>query len=449
MVFMTWLSILAPPALAKFPTLQKLFWVADNGVYRHLSCTDVAAGSHISLFNCGQPELSPRDAGTIIHSFDHQIFPADVSHFGLPRGLKSVEVLMVPFTGMTIGYFNETDLDAAASGGGAHSNHGNVLYVRSLALMPDSNKVADVQEVLAHELQHLIDYRVRVLDRHLAPEELWLNEGLSFFAQLTNGYWTSRDSLRVNASASDPSWSVTSMNENPLFLQQHSRVAYGRAGMFVTYLAMQNGTRFTRALIRDPQTGMAGIDAVLRSERRGTCADAFVRWGVAQLLNAPGQYGYHGILGDHFVPPHLAYPAVTSYPFDTESAGRAPLTLQAWTESYVRFVTAIGFPVTIQITAPPGVRVAAVYGETSTPNDFMVRWLKEGLGHAASISLGGYTQRFNTVTLVISALGSSRANSLERRPATVQIEAASINSRHDKRVARTTSTAGKNADFIL
>jgi hypothetical protein len=406
-------------------------------------------GTHISLFNCGEPELSPRDAGIIIHAFDHHIFPIDVRQFGLPRGLRSVEVLMFPFSGMTFGYFNENDLSPAASIGGAHSNHGNVLYVRSLASMPDANKMADVQEALAHELQHLIDYRVRVLDHGLAPQEVWLNEGLSFFAQLTNGYWTPRDSLRVAASASNPAWSVTAMNENPLFLQQHSRVAYGRAGMFVTYLAAQNGSRFTRDLVRDPQTGMKGIDVVLRREHRGTCSDAFARWGVAQLLNTSGQYGYHGLLGFRFVSPHLAYPTVTSYPFDTEAAGRIPMTLQPWTQGYVRFATEIGSPVTIRIAAPLGLRLAAVYGASTAPNDSTVRWLKEGPTHSVIISLGGYGQRFDTVTLAISATGSLRPSSRDVRFGTVRIEASSIDSRHDKRVTRTTSAAGQNADIIL
>jgi hypothetical protein len=105
--------------------------------------------------------------------------------------------------------------------------------------------------------------------------------------------------------------------------------------------------------------------------------------------------------------------------------------------------------VTIRIFAPSGVRLAAVYGAATTPNDFAVRWLKEGASHSVSVSLGGYTQRFDTVTLVISVPGSLRASSAEPRPAIVRIEASSIDSRHDKRVSRTTSAAGENADFIL
>jgi hypothetical protein len=405
-----------------------------------------AVGTHISLFDCGESEVNPRDAGVIVHAFDDQIFPTDVKQFGLPRGLRSVDVVLVPFSGMTFGYFDENDLRPAASMAGVHSNHGNVLYVRSPALMPDTNKMADVQEALAHELQHLIDYRVRVLDHRLAPQEVWLNEGLSFFAQLTNGFWTPRDRLRVDASASNPSWPVTSMNESPLFLQQHSRVAYGRAGLFVTYLAAQNGSRFTRYLVRDSQTGMKGIDDALRREHRGTCADAFARWGIAQLLNAPGQYGYRGVLADHSVSPHPAYPTVTSYPFDTDAAGRIPLTFQAWTQGYVRFTATIGSPVTIRIAAPSSFRLAAVNGAS---NDFAVRWLKEGPSHSVSISLGSVGQRFDTVTLVISAPGSLHASSGERRPAMVRIEASSIDSRHDKGVSRTTSAAGENADITL
>jgi hypothetical protein len=446
---MMWLEVAAAPVLVRASAPQRLFWVADHGVYRHVACDDSASGTHITLFSCGEPELTPRDAESIVHVFDHHIYPTDVRSFGSPRRLQTVNVLMAPFSGTTFGYFDESDLSPAALASVAHSNHGNFLYVRSLASMPDADKMADVQEALAHEFQHLIDYRIRVLDRGLTPQEVWLNEGLSVFAQLLNGYWTPRDSLRVEASASDPAWSLTSMTETSKFLKQHGRVAYGRAGMFVTYLAVQNGSRFTRDLIRNRQTGMKGIDDVLRRDQHGTCADAFTRWGVAQLLNAPGKYGYHGLLGDHSRMPHLTYPTVLSYPFDTQIAGRSAMTLRPWTQRYVRFSTSIGSPVTIRIAAPPEIRLAAAYGTSAAPNDVKVRSLGEGVVHTLAIRLGGYGQKYDTVTLVVSATGSLRAFPPDARPVAVRIEASSIYTRHYMRVSRTTPTAGQHADVTL
>jgi hypothetical protein len=446
---MGWLTFFTPPALVQAATPQRLFWVVDNGVYRHIPCDDVASGTRITLFDCGEPDLAPRDAESIVQAFDHHIYPTDIQEFGAPRRMGQIDVVLAPFTGMTFGYFDQNDLQPGGSSAAAHSNHGNVLYVRSLALMPDADKMADVQEALAHELQHLIDFRIRVLDHRLAPQEVWLNEGLSFFAQISNGYWTPRDTLRVQASASDPAWSLTAMTENSQFLKEHGRVAYGRAGMFVTYLAAQNGTRFTRAVVRNRQTGLRGVDAVLRQEHRGTCADAFAHWGVAQLLNEHGQYGYHGLLGEHSVLPHLTYPTVTSYPFNTQVGGHTAMTLQPWTQRYVRFSTALGSPVGIRIAAPSGVRLAAVYGTSSGSPNMAVRWLKQAATHAVTIDLGAFGQRYDTVTLIVSATGSLDAFPLDSRAAVIRIEATSIYSRHYQGVSRPAPPTGQDANVAL
>jgi hypothetical protein len=440
-----WLAFAAPPVSVRAATTQRLFWIVDNGVYRHIACDDVAAGTHITLFDCGEPDLAPHDAERIIQAFEHHIYPTDTREFGTPRRMGPIDVVLAPFSGLTFGYFDESDLQPT----GAHSNHGNVLYIRSLALMPDADKMADVQEALAHELQHLIDYRIRVLDHSLPPQEVWLNEGLSFFAQLSNGYWTPHDTLRVQASASNPAWSLTAMTENTRFLKEHGRVAYGRAGMFVTYLAAQYGARFTRDLVRNRYTGLQGVDTVLRREHHGTCADAFARWGVAQLVNAQGRYGYHGLLGDHAVVPHLTYPTVTTYPFDSQGGGRTALSLQPWTQRYMRFATVTGEPVTIRIAAPSSVRLAAVYGTSSAANVAAIHWLKVGANHAATVQLGGLGQRYDTVTLVVSSIGALNAFPPDVRTASVRIEASSINPRHHEGVSRTTSSAGQDVDITI
>src|SRR5205085_7122624 len=112
-----------------------------------------------------------------------------------------------------LGYFNEADVQPFTTDA-LHSNGGNVLYIRLPSTMPDKNRAADVGEVAAHELQHLIDFRLRVIDHGLAREEDWLNEGLSFYAQLANRYFTPRDRLKIRAAAGNPGWQVTSMADS-------------------------------------------------------------------------------------------------------------------------------------------------------------------------------------------------------------------------------------------
>ena len=445
---MLWNGVATPPAHAHASVSQRQFWIVDNGAYKRVACEELGAGIHVTLFNCGGPEPTPADVDVLIRSFDRHIFPTDTRDFGAPRAMGTVNVVMAPFSGMTYGYFDANDLSPLGPSA-SHSNHGNVLFVRSLASMPDANRMADVQETIAHELQHLIDYRIRVLDRGLAPQQVWLNEGLSFFAQLANGFWTPRDLLRLEASAFDPAWSLTAMTENPQFLRQHGRVAYGRAGMFVTYLASQYGPRFTRDLVRNRQTGMKGIDVVLRREGRGSCADAFAHWGVAQLLNAPGQYGYKGMLGDHFVPPRLMYPTVTSYPFDTQaaghSAGRAPTV-----DTRIHPVCRSAGSSSDDSDHGPGDRTpGGSLRDDRRAGTSSVRWLKQDAAHTVSIRLGGETLNRDTVTIAMSGGGSLQNHRHSLRPAVVTFRASSVYARHDQRMSRTTSTAGPNADIVL
>lgn len=445
---MLWTGTVGPAAPVRAAELQKSFWIVDNGVYKRVTCDQVAVGTHATIFNCGQPTLAPHDAEVLIRTFDQHIFPTDLRDFGTPRGLHTVTIVMAPFSGTTFGYFDSNDLVPVAAAA-AHSNHGNVLYVRSLASMPDTNRMVDAQEAIAHELQHLIDYRIRVLDRGLAPQEVWLNEGLSFYAQLANGFWTPRDLLRLEAAAFDPGWPVTSMAESPQFLRQYGPVSYGRAGMFVSYLAGQYGSRFTRDLVRNPQTGMQGVDAVLRREHHGSCVDAFAHWAVAQLLNDPGIYGYRGILGDRFVPARSTYPTVTTYPFATPATGHDAVVLQPWTQAFMRFSAPAGSSITIQISAPSSVRLAAVYGGAGTPWPGTVKWLRVGASHSVSLRIGSSGPNRSNVTIAMSASGSVQAVVPEVHSATVTFHAASVYPRHYKRVPRTTATAGSNVDIIL
>ncbi len=443
-----WTGVISPAVPVRASEPERTFWVVDNGVYKRIACDQVAVGTRATVFNCGQSQLAPREAEVLIHAFDKRIFPTDIQDFGAPRGLHAVTIVMAPFSGTTFGYFNESDL-APAPGVAAHSNHGNFLYVRSLVSMPDPNRMADVQEALAHELQHLIDFRIRVLDRGVAPQQVWLNEGLSFYAQLANGFWTPRDQLRLEAAASDPGWPLTSMTESAEFLRQFGPVSYGRAGMFVAYLAGQYGPRFTRDLVRNRQSGMRGIDAVLRREKRGTCVDAFAHWSVAQVLNDAGLYGYRGILRNHFVSPRSTYPTVTSFPFETPATGHDAVVLQPWTQGYMRFSAPPGLPVTIQMSAPSSVRLAAVFSTPGAPLGNTVRWLKHDQNHGVTVHIGSYAPGRGSVTIAMSAIGNLQTGLTGGRAATIQFRAASIYPRHDKGMSRTTPSTRPNANIVI
>ncbi|HEX6509540.1 MAG TPA: hypothetical protein VF221_18080 [Chloroflexota bacterium] len=394
----------ASRVLAETSSGQRSFWIAQNGTWQHVSCDRSATGEHITLYSCGSPELPPHDAGILTHVFDSQIFPRDIQLFGRPRGVRSVNVVMAPLGPMTSGYFDENDQDRSPAGDPAHSNHGNVLYLQSLALMPDSNKIADAEESLAHELQHLINYRIRVVDHNLRPDEPWLNEGLSFYAQMANGYWTGRDELKLQAAAAQPDWPVTALQENLDFLRRHARAAYGRAGLFLTYLAAHSGPGFIPDIVTNSRPDMTAINTLIRRTTPRRCAgDLFARWGVAQLLNGSGEYGYGRLIRGHLLQPRLSVSPIRDFPFDSNREVAGGLTMEPWTQRYIRLMRAAGTNLNVQVRASSGVRVAAVMSSSVPPD--AVRWLHLGNGHTASLQVNNGSRGFVAVTIVASAAG--------------------------------------------
>lgn len=270
-------------------------WYATASGWHHAYVLSLASGPHVSVYAV-QGTVSLHDARVIADAFSWRIFPTDTSTFGLPPGLRSVSIALLPLGGVTLGYFNEDDITPNRPGAdAAHSNRGNFLYIRTPSTMPDSTRLADVGEVAAHELQHLIDFRMRVVDHGWAPEDDWLNEGLSVYAQFANHYFTERDALKIQAAAATPGWQLTNLNSSNASVVANARAAYGHAGLFVSYLAARFGPSIAHGIIDTRKTGLDAVSQVL-SRRHASLMSVFADWGVASLLNLHGRYGY-GNLG--------------------------------------------------------------------------------------------------------------------------------------------------------
>jgi hypothetical protein len=212
------------PASAHAQTGRWLWYANDSG-WHHAYVLRLATGPHVAVY-AEQGTVSLHDARMIADAFSWRIYPRDTSAFGDPSGLASVSIALLPLGGITLGYFNEDDVAANRPGADmSHSNRSNVLYVRTPSTMPDSTRLADVGEVVAHELQHLIDFRTRVVVHTWVPEDDWLNEGLSVYAQFANHYFTRRDALKVQAAAANPGWQLTALNSSNASVISHARAA--------------------------------------------------------------------------------------------------------------------------------------------------------------------------------------------------------------------------------
>ena len=129
------------------------------------------------------------------------------------------------------GYFHPVDLDPTAADG--VGNKANVLYL-DFPQSYRSGGMEGIASVLAHEQQHLIHANY---DR---SELTFLNEGLSEWAQIVNGFPERRIGY-----LSDPN-----EHRTPLFDWSGSLHDYQRAGLFISYVAERLGVEATGAITR-------------------------------------------------------------------------------------------------------------------------------------------------------------------------------------------------------
>jgi len=199
---------LAPPAMGDVGT----FSVCSN-----LNCTakvTVTAtartvGVHIAIFvddNAPAGGLSDADLIALRDEFDTRLYVRDTLAFGRETDIDGNGVVIVlmtnavnelvsasectsPTGGFVAGYFYGADLITG------QGNNGEIFYSLvadpSQQLMSCAHPVNQVKRLVPvtfiHEFQHMISFGQHYLKRAGAPEVLWLNEGLSHFAEEMGG----------------------------------------------------------------------------------------------------------------------------------------------------------------------------------------------------------------------------------------------------------------------
>jgi hypothetical protein len=392
---------------ARAATSYRAFWYDDGWSWHHARCTELATTGYVSVYAPIGSPVSRRQAAAILQHFTKRILPTDEAIFGSPRGLLPLTLMVVPLRGLILGYFDDNDLKPGAGGrDSVHSNRGNFLYVRQPNMMPDTARTKDTYEVLAHELSHLIQFRVRVMAHHYAAQQAWLNEGLAFYAQIANGYWTARDDLKLRAASQNPSWPVNSLRENVSFLRRYARVAYGRAGLFVSYLAGQHGNEFIHDLVAQRQTGLSGVAAALRRDRPTVdLPTSFARWAVASYVRGSGVYGFAS-LPLRIPAPRWRLPPITSL----HGAGPWDVALRPWSQAYLRFQPPGSGDLHLTVSGPSReLRVAAVVQDSLAGPKPVTRviWLRPNRRGYLHVALPDFGFSYNAATLVISRTGSA------------------------------------------
>jgi hypothetical protein len=229
-------------------------------------------------------------------------------------------------SGYVAGFFFGLDLDPTASFN-PNSNQGEVFY----SLVADSggtlscaHSVAAVKQnvplTFIHEFQHMISYNQHVLLRKGGPEVLWLNEGLSHFAEELGGrsFLPGDSATFFIFTRGDLYNGFQYLNApalHPLVDLQGVGGLAQRGGywLFVRYLVDQFGDSVTRALESTTLTGTLNV-----TTQTGAPFDRTVtRWGLSLWVSGLNVKGFTA-------PPELTFSSWNLHATYATLAGQFP-----------------------------------------------------------------------------------------------------------------------------
>lgn len=240
------------------------------------------------------------DQAALERSIDHfstVIYPTVTKLFGheWSPGVDNDPRLHILHTNKTgggiAGYYSSADEYSKLAN--HFSNEKEMFYININQLNSAQGYTA-YEQVLAHELQHMIHWN---RDRN---EGVWMNEGLSEYAQDVAGY--PQDLSFARNFLAQPS---TELNDWGT-VNSSNLIHYGASYLFVRYLAQQYGVDFVGTVVGEPGNGINGIEQALQTypieKGRATTFDAiFADWVVANYADAPdatentankGRWGY-------------------------------------------------------------------------------------------------------------------------------------------------------------
>ncbi len=341
--------------------------------------------------------------------FDDYLFPIDTTAFGRESDINSDQRIAILITagvndlttdctnGRIIGYFYGADLVPSLAG----SNRREVFYAfapkaatTSCPAVTRNIALRALPPVLIHELQHMISFNQRVLVRGGDQEDLWLNEGLSHFAEEL-GYRGVPD-VRCPYSTScfsqfasgdiDNAYSYLVNPEGTALVTPGNNsgpLAYrGAAWLFVRWLADHFssdtllGAQVTRGLVQSTRLGATNVSAVSGIDFPTLVGE----WQMANYLeNLPGfaqsgrlryrTWNFRALYQANF--PTLYAKPYPLTPDSTTGSYSRNGTLRGGSGRHVRYKLAAGASgVTVQLTGSSG---SGAPSSTAEPRFAVVR----------------------------------------------------------------------------
>ena len=306
-------AALAPPAVGDPGT----FSVCSN-----LDCTSKTTvtatakqvGMHIAIFvdnNAPPNGLSDADLLSLRLKFDTLLYVRDTLAFGGETDIDGNTVVIVLMTnavnqlvsaaecsatGFVAGYFYGADLIFG------QGNNGEIFYsivADPLGTLSCAHSVAQVNSLVPvtfiHEFQHMISFGQHYLRRAGAPEVLWLNEGLSHFAEEMGGRRYLPDTATfcdfVNGDLHNAGQYFSAPQDHYLLATEGIGTLAERGAMwlFVRYLVDQYaadqsltaGDVVTRQLDQTTLTGAANVEHVTGRP----FAETVTHWALANYVS--------------------------------------------------------------------------------------------------------------------------------------------------------------------
>ncbi len=215
---------------------------------KEITATVKRKGDHTAIIVDNKATVDERDLDDLIDMFDKTIYQRDVSLFGNPP-LKSGETTLssdrnadgliwmvitntVSEVRPAVGFFVATDFTDDAL-----SNKADILWMTP----PETaGELTPAYTTMAHEFQHLLNYAVKVYKPAASGgsagdlEALWLDEGLSHFAEDACGFGGENTTMLSQET-------FTAFNTTALISGQDSLAARGVAFTYVRYLFEKKG----------------------------------------------------------------------------------------------------------------------------------------------------------------------------------------------------------------
>ena len=200
-----------PPPNVGDPRTFSVCAKLDCSQFQSVNATAKTVSGHLALYvdNLAPATgLSQADYDSLGALFDARLYALDTTAFGRESDIDGNTVVAVLMTnvvnklvtkaactqsGFVGGFFFGADIDPALVGD-PRFNHGEVFY--SIVADPDStlscaHSVSQVKRLVpvtfVHEFQHMISYNQHVLVRSGDPQDTWLDEGMSHFAEELGG----------------------------------------------------------------------------------------------------------------------------------------------------------------------------------------------------------------------------------------------------------------------